>query len=83
MSINHQPGRRYSDRAYCSIRTVRGCGHTTAVAIPTFMRQAMAGKPLTVFGNGSQTRSFCYVEDLIRGLILLAESGEHTAGKHR
>ena len=37
----------------------------------------MAGKPLTVFGDGSQTRSFCYVDDLIRGLILLAESGEH------
>jgi dTDP-glucose 4,6-dehydratase len=46
-------------------------------AIPTFVRQALAGKPLTVFGDGSQTRSFCYVDDLIRGLILLAESGEH------
>src|SRR5437868_7483723 len=46
-------------------------------AIPTFVRQALEGKPLTVFGDGSQTRSFCYVDDLIRGLILLAESGEH------
>ena len=46
-------------------------------AIPTFIRQAMEEKPLTVFGDGSQTRSFCYVDDLIRGLILLAESGEH------
>jgi dTDP-glucose 4,6-dehydratase len=46
-------------------------------AIPTFVRQAMEQKPLTVFGDGSQTRSFCYVDDLIRGLILLAESGEH------
>src|SRR4249920_3177351 len=46
-------------------------------AIPTFVRQAMERKPLTVFGDGSQTRSFCYVNDLIRGLILLAESGEH------
>ena len=46
-------------------------------AIPTFMRQALAGKPLTVFGDGSQTRSFCYVDDLMRGLVLLAESGEH------
>jgi dTDP-glucose 4,6-dehydratase len=34
-------------------------------------------KPITVFGDGSQTRSFCYVDDLIRGLVLLAESGEH------
>src|SRR5512132_3082317 len=46
-------------------------------AIPTFMRQALAGEPITVFGDGSQTRSFCYVDDLIRGLHLLAESDEH------
>jgi dTDP-glucose 4,6-dehydratase len=46
-------------------------------AIPTFVRQALAGEPLTVFGDGSQTRSFCYVDDLIRGLHLLAQSGEH------
>jgi dTDP-glucose 4,6-dehydratase len=46
-------------------------------AIPTFIRQALDEKPLTVFGDGSQTRSFCYVDDLIRGLVLLAESGEH------
>ncbi|MDQ3671232.1 MAG: SDR family oxidoreductase [Actinomycetota bacterium] len=46
-------------------------------AIPTFLRQALEGKPVTVFGDGSQTRSFCYVEDLIRGLVLLAESDEH------
>jgi dTDP-glucose 4,6-dehydratase len=46
-------------------------------AIPTFMRQAMANRSVTVFGDGSQTRSFCYVDDLIRGLFLLAESNEH------
>jgi dTDP-glucose 4,6-dehydratase len=46
-------------------------------AIPTFVRQAVENEPLTVFGDGSQTRSFCYVDDLIRGLHLLAESGEH------
>jgi dTDP-glucose 4,6-dehydratase len=46
-------------------------------AVPTFVRQALEGKPLTVFGDGSQTRSFCYVDDLIRGLVLLAESNEH------
>jgi dTDP-glucose 4,6-dehydratase len=46
-------------------------------AIPTFVRQAVANQPLTVFGDGSQTRSFCYVDDLIRGLYLLATSGEH------
>ena len=46
-------------------------------AIPTFVRQALENKPLTVFGDGSQTRSFCYVEDLVRGLFLLAASDEH------
>jgi len=46
-------------------------------AIPTFLRQALANQPLTVFGDGSQTRSFCYVDDLVRGLVLLAESDEH------
>ena len=46
-------------------------------AIPTFVRQALDDQPLTVFGDGSQTRSFCYVDDLIRGLVALTESGEH------
>jgi dTDP-glucose 4,6-dehydratase len=46
-------------------------------AIPTFVRQALANEPLTVFGDGSQTRSFCYVDDLVRGLMALAASGEH------
>jgi len=46
-------------------------------AVPTFVRQALANKPLTVFGDGSQTRSFCYVDDLMEGLYRLATSGEH------
>jgi dTDP-glucose 4,6-dehydratase len=46
-------------------------------AIPTFLRQALQDRPITVFGDGSQTRSFCYVSDLVRGLIALAESGAH------
>jgi dTDP-glucose 4,6-dehydratase len=46
-------------------------------AVPTFIRQALAEKPVTVFGDGSQTRSFCYVDDLVRGLFLLAMSEEH------
>ena len=46
-------------------------------AIPTFVRQAVENKPLTVFGDGSQTRSFCYVDDLIQGLYALAMSEEH------
>ena len=43
-------------------------------AIPTFIRQALAGEPLTVTGDGSQTRSVCYVDDTIRGILALAES---------
>jgi dTDP-glucose 4,6-dehydratase len=46
-------------------------------AIPTFLRQALQDRPITVFGDGSQTRSFCYVSDLIDGVIRLAESGYH------
>src|SRR5579862_7304336 len=42
-----------------------------------FLNQALAGKPLTVYGDGTQTRSLCYVDDLIRGLFLLAMSDEH------
>ena len=46
-------------------------------AIPTFLRQALQDRPLTVFGDGSQTRSFCYVDDLVRGLVALIESDVH------
>jgi dTDP-glucose 4,6-dehydratase len=46
-------------------------------AIPTFLRQALQDRPITVFGDGGQTRSFCYVSDLIDGVIRLAESGAH------
>jgi dTDP-glucose 4,6-dehydratase len=44
-------------------------------AIPTFLRQALQDRPITVFGDGSQTRSFCYVSDLVDGIVKLAESG--------
>jgi dTDP-glucose 4,6-dehydratase len=44
--------------------------------VPAFIDQALRGEPLTVFGTGSQTRSFCYVSDLVEGLILLAASEE-------
>src|SRR3982750_3759919 len=46
-------------------------------AIPTFMRQALQDRPITVFGDGSQTRSFCFVDDLIDGIVKLAESDAH------
>lgn len=43
--------------------------------IPAFFAQAIRGEPLTVFGSGKQTRSFCYVDDMIEGIYLLLESG--------
>jgi dTDP-glucose 4,6-dehydratase len=46
-------------------------------AIPTFLRQALQDLPITVFGDGSQTRSFTYVDDLIKGIVALAESDVH------
>jgi dTDP-glucose 4,6-dehydratase len=47
-------------------------------AIPTFLRQALQDRPLTIFGEGEQTRSFCYVDDEIRGIVALAESEVHS-----
>lgn len=44
--------------------------------VPAFIDQALNREPMTVFGDGSQTRSFCYVSDLVRGLALLSESDE-------
>jgi dTDP-glucose 4,6-dehydratase len=46
--------------------------------ISNFMMQALRGEPLTVYGDGLQTRSFCYVSDLIAGILRLSESAEHT-----
>jgi dTDP-glucose 4,6-dehydratase len=44
--------------------------------VPTFISQALGDEPLTVFGDGSQTRSFCYVDDLIEGIVRLLHSDE-------
>ncbi|MEP0804916.1 MAG: SDR family oxidoreductase [Chloroflexota bacterium] len=46
-------------------------------ALPNLLKQALLGQPLTVYGDGSQTRSFCYVDDLIDGIVKLLYSGEH------
>jgi dTDP-glucose 4,6-dehydratase len=45
--------------------------------ISNFLMQALRDEPLTIYGNGSQTRSFCYVTDLIDGIMLLSRSSEH------
>jgi nucleoside-diphosphate-sugar epimerase len=44
--------------------------------VSSFIRQAILGEPFTVFGNGTQTRSFCYIDDLVSGLIAMSESNE-------
>jgi UDP-glucuronate decarboxylase len=49
-------------------------------AITTFLRQALAEKQLTVFGDGSQTRSFCYVDDLIDGLVRMMNTPDDFTG---
>ena len=46
-------------------------------AVPNFMLQALSGKPITVYGDGMQTRSFCYVDDTVRGLVGLLRSDTH------
>lgn len=46
-------------------------------AVPNFIKQALNGQPLTIYGDGSQTRSFCYVDDLIEGIYRLLLSDEH------
>ena len=46
-------------------------------AVPNFMLQALTGEPITVYGDGSQTRSFCYVDDTVRGLVGLLRSDEN------
>lgn len=44
--------------------------------VPNFISQALAGRPLTIYGDGTQTRSFCFVDDLVRGILLAASSDE-------
>ncbi len=46
-------------------------------ALPNFLYQALTGQPITVYGDGKQTRSFCYVSDLVEGIVRLLDSNEH------
>ncbi len=48
--------------------------------VSNFIMQALAGEPITIYGDGSQTRSFCFVDDLIEGLIRLMETGDEITG---
>src|ERR1700676_4290803 len=71
----------YSRRHHVEVRIVRifntygpRMRRNDGRAVPAFLTQALAGEPLTVFGDGSQTRSLCYVDDLIAGIVLLWDS---------
>ena len=67
---------RHAHRPHLQHLRPAHAARTTAARVPNFMCQALRAKPLTVFGDGSQTRSFCYVTDLVGGLLAL-RSGEH------
>ena len=48
--------------------------------VSNFIMQALRNEPITIYGEGTQTRSFCYVEDLVRGLVALMESPDEVTG---
>ncbi|MBR21948.1 MAG: NAD-dependent dehydratase [Leifsonia sp.] len=48
--------------------------------VSNFIVQALKGEPLTIYGDGSQTRSFCYISDLVEGMIAMMEAGDHVVG---
>ena len=52
-------------------------------ALPNFLYQALTGQPITVYGDGSQTRSFCYVSDLVEGILPAARFERARADQHR
>jgi UDP-glucuronate decarboxylase len=73
---NHQ-----SDTPFCHIArlfNVYGPNCTDDRVIPTFVHQALTGAPITVYGDGNQFRCFCYVDDVVDGLIKLMESDVYT-----
>ena len=63
-----------------STPTARGWPPTTAASCPTSSSRRSPAQPLTIFGDGSQTRSFCYVDDLVDGLIRLMDSDDDVTG---
>ena len=66
-----------------STPTARACGIHDGRAVPTFIAQALRGEDVTIFGSGTQTRSFCYVSDLVDGILRLLDSDDQRSGQHR
>ena len=54
--------------------------HADGRVVSNFIVQALKGEPITIYGDGSQTRSFCYVDDMVEGLVKMMESGRHVIG---
>ncbi len=80
----HRYPRRSTRRSSASsTRTARGCAINDGRAVPTFIAQALRNEDVTIFGNGSQTRSFCYISDLVAGILKLMESIDERPGQHR
>ncbi|HEV2374856.1 MAG TPA: UDP-glucuronic acid decarboxylase family protein [Streptosporangiaceae bacterium] len=87
----YDEAKRYAEALVCAYRQTLGVdagiirifntygprmSGTDGRVVSNFIAQALAGAPLTVYGDGSQTRSFCYVDDLVRGLVAMADSAE-------
>jgi UDP-glucose 4-epimerase len=51
------------------------------MVVPTFVQQALAGRPISVYGDGTQTRCFCHVDDVVRALVDLMQLGEQAYGE--
>ena len=79
------PALRPPDRGSCasSTPTARACARPTGGSSPTSWCRRSTGEPLTVYGNGTQTRSFCFVADEVRGILALFDSRDRRAGQHR
>ena len=74
MAYHRVARRRHADRAHLQHLRRRACGRATGAWCPRSSARRCAGEPMTVFGDGSQTRSFCYVDDLIDGIYRLLQS---------
>ena len=74
--------RRDAHRPHLQHATARACGCDDGRVVPNFIAQALRGEPITVYGDGSQTRSFCYVSDLVEGIVRLLRVGLQRPGEH-
>ena len=77
MAYHRDPRPRRPHRAHLQHLRARACGPDDGRVVSNFIVQALKGEPLTIYGDGTQTRSFCYVDDEVRGFLALLD-GDHT-----